>query len=522
MMKKNIFIIFLVFIVATLFSIAGCNKKEVPVLETNPVTDINATSAVCGGNIIYDGGETVLSRGVCWSTNTEPSIKDVKTSDGAGAGTFSSPVTNLKPATNYYIRAYATTSSGTGYGMVMSFKTLGDTPTITTQSATNVTASSVTLIAFINANYLTTNVSFEYGTSIAYGTIALAAQSSIEGNTISEVRANISGLTAGTTYHFRVKSENPLGVVYGIDMVFTTFGQAPAISNQEISNLQATSAIIGSKVNANYLLTTVTFEYGPTTSYGSSINASPNTFTGNSPTYVSAHLSGLNEGTTYHFRTVAINSLGASFGTDMIFIPSGPVPVADIEGNVYPVIVIGAQTWMAENLRTTKYNDNTDIPLVTDNSGWIALTTPGYCWYNNDMATFKNTYGGIYNFYAVNTGKLCPSGWHVPSDDEFTTLTNFLGGINVAGGKIKEAGTNHWTSPNTGATNESGFTALPGGQRDESANFIGLGLNGVWWTSTPYNSLKPWYRSLGSNVSTIFVGNGSLNIRGFSVRCLRN
>lgn len=117
---------------------------------------------------------------------------------------------------------------------------------------------------------------------------------------------------------------------------------------------------------------------------------------------------------------------------------------------------------------------------------------------------------------------LCPDGWHVPSDAEFTVLTEFLGGASIAGGKMKKTGTDHWSVPNTGATNESGFNALPGGQRDETAAFIGAGLNGVWWTSTPYNNLKPWYRSLGYNVSTVFAGNGSLNIRGFSIRCIRN
>ncbi|MBI5010148.1 MAG: fibrobacter succinogenes major paralogous domain-containing protein, partial [Bacteroidia bacterium] len=137
--------------------------------------------------------------------------------------------------------------------------------------------------------------------------------------------------------------------------------------------------------------------------------------------------------------------------------------VSDIDGNVYQTVTIGTQVWMKENLKTTKLNDGIALPNVIDNAAWAALTTTGYCWYNNDATTYKSTYGALYNWYAVNTGKLCPIGWHVPSDDEWTLLTTFRGGYSVAGGKLKETGTLHWTSPNTGATNETGFTALPGG-----------------------------------------------------------
>ena len=228
------------------------------------------------------------------------------------------------------------------------------------------------------------------------------------------------------------------------------------------------------------------------------------------------------EGTTYHFRIKGVNSLVTTYGDDKTFVASGPAPVIYIEGNVYSVIQIGTQIWMAENLKTTKYNDNSDIPNVTDNNTWIALSTPGFCWYNNDASTDKNTYGALYNWYAVNTGKLCPSGWHVTSDDEFTTFTNFLGDINYAGGKIKEAGTVHWSSPNTGATNESGFTALPAGYRDDAGGFSGINLYTLYWSSTAYNIYKPWYRSVGYMVSLISRSSGALNQRAFSIRCLKD
>jgi uncharacterized protein (TIGR02145 family) len=141
--------------------------------------------------------------------------------------------------------------------------------------------------------------------------------------------------------------------------------------------------------------------------------------------------------------------------------------VTDIDGNAYNIVTIGGQAWMKENLKVTKYKDGTTIPLVTATGAWVALTTPGYSFYNNSVT--GGVYGALYNWYTVNTGKLCPTGWHVPSTTEWTTLETFLGGASVAGGKLKETGTSKWFSPNTGATNETGFTALPGGAR----NYLG-------------------------------------------------
>jgi uncharacterized protein (TIGR02145 family) len=192
----------------------------------------------------------------------------------------------------------------------------------------------------------------------------------------------------------------------------------------------------------------------------------------------------------------------------------------DQDGNTYNTIKIGNQTWMAENLKTTKYNDGTAIPLITDSIAWVALTTPAYCWYNNDSAN-KNTYGALYNGYTVSTGKLCPSGWHVSTDVEWSTLVDFLGGESVSGGKLKEFGATHWSSPNSGATNETGFTALPGGSRYINGLFFTIKNLGYWWTSTESKTLNGWYRSMyyrNSAVSRSY--NNSTN--GFSVRCVRD
>jgi uncharacterized protein (TIGR02145 family) len=202
---------------------------------------------------------------------------------------------------------------------------------------------------------------------------------------------------------------------------------------------------------------------------------------------------------------------------------NNPTPsntVTDIDGNVYHTVTIGTQVWLAENLKTTRYNDGAPIPLVTDSTSWGNLTTPGYCWYNNDAATYKNPYGALYNWYTVNTGKLAPSGWHVPTDDEWTTLTTFLGGESVAGGKLKETGYIHWNNGNVGATNETGFTALPGGDRDYNGSFSRLGLYGTWQTSSLYGSTgKAWYLIMYGNQAGV-NHNSSNRVNGYSVRCV--
>jgi uncharacterized protein (TIGR02145 family) len=205
---------------------------------------------------------------------------------------------------------------------------------------------------------------------------------------------------------------------------------------------------------------------------------------------------------------------------------SGSGTIYDVDGNSYNTVTIGSQVWMAENLKTTKYSDGTSIPLVTDNSAWGALTTPGYCWYNNDEATYKDPYGALYNWYAMdaksNGGKnVCPIGWFVPYDAEWTILTLFLGGENIAGGKMKSSGTEYWQSPNTDGTNMSGFSGLPGGGRGINNYFYNIGNFGLWWNSSEYNTEQAWNRSL--HFSYGGIGKDYYSKRfGFSVRCTQN
>ncbi len=195
--------------------------------------------------------------------------------------------------------------------------------------------------------------------------------------------------------------------------------------------------------------------------------------------------------------------------------------VKDIDDNLYSSVTIGNQIWMAENLKTTKYNDGTPIPLVTDDKKWKGLKTPAYCWFNNDIEN-KDVYGALYNWYTVNTKKLCPNGWHVPTDSEWNVMITSLGDVNLAGNKLKEAGSAHWKNTLSYATNESGFTALPGGMRYDSGAFPLFGNSyAVWWTTTEYSATQAWNHGLYFTSSFAYRGY-DYKPSGFSVRCLKD
>lgn len=196
--------------------------------------------------------------------------------------------------------------------------------------------------------------------------------------------------------------------------------------------------------------------------------------------------------------------------------------VKDADGNEYSAITIGTQTWMKENLKTTKYNDGSTITNHGSDYEWMNTTSGAYAWYENDVAN-KSTYGALYNGYAVSTDRLCPSGWHVPSRDEWLVLINYLGGVDFAGGKLKETGTTHWLPPNTAATDEYGFKALPGGRRDNTASFALKQEQGWWWSSTDNATNTDYSSHVYMDFDEAGASYYSLEkTYGLSVRCLKD
>jgi uncharacterized protein (TIGR02145 family) len=248
----------------------------------------------------------------------------------------------------------------------------------------------------------------------------------------------------------------------------------------------------------------------------------------------SSRLTGLNPGTKYYVRAYITNDAGTAYGYQVSFSTlsaSQPVfnsyltygTVSDIDGNAYRTIQIGTQTWMAENLKTTRYNDGLPIPVITDNNEWGNRSDPAMCWYDNDPAVYKDLFGAYYNIYAVATEKLCPVGWHVPGKAEWSPMISLLGGQGIAGGKLKETGYIHWLSPNRSATNESGFTALPGGYRNFEFGQIGETAN--WWSTTSSYYWPDYYFDsyiLDFRNTIIYLSRITDYSDGLNIRCLKD
>ena len=296
----------------------------------------------------------------------------------------------------------------------------------------------------------------------------------------------------------------------------------PVLTTCAISNITQTTASCGGNITSDGDATVTASGVCWSTGQNPTIANSKTTDGTSSGSFTSA-ITGLTANTTYYVCAYATNSAGTGYGSAVSFTTqqgSGNT-VTDIDGNVYNTIVIGSQTWMVENLKTTKYRDGTAITNVTDNTAWSNLTAGAYCNYDN-LATNVSTYGRLYNWYAVSDSRnIAPTGWHIPTDAEWTTLTTSLGGESVASGKMKETGTTHWNSPNTGATNSCGFTGLPGGNRNQAGVFNYIKYFGSLWSATENDATTAWYRGLAYNNAA--VGRISISKKcGFSVRCIKN
>ncbi|HLN22176.1 MAG TPA: fibrobacter succinogenes major paralogous domain-containing protein [Bacteroidales bacterium] len=415
------------FVTATVFS--GCKNGSLPTITTNPVTNITMSSATSGGSITDDGGSEIITRGVCWSTEKEPTTNDQKTSDGTGSGDFISTITALSESTTYYVRAYAVNTEGTAYGQLQTF---------------NTTAAGMSAVVTSPVTSLTS-------TSVVAG-----------GNVTNDGGRNVS----------------ERGIVWSNT-------PAPTINNHRIPAGSGTG-----------VFTTT--------------------------------ISGLTDGTVYYIRSYATSILGTSYGNEIVFI----TPVTDIEGNVYKTTKIGNQVWMAENLRTTHYNDNSLIPQVKDSVQWAALTTPAYAWYRNNAAN-KPTNGALYTWYTVATGKLCPAGWHAPSNTEFETLELTVGvpadsisawGWRGRGTSIKLKDSISWLTGK--GNNSTGFSARASGYRAwANGQFRALGEITYFWSATddtPNNKpLVAWYRRIDGASQYIYKATTE-KTGGKSVRCIKN
>jgi uncharacterized protein (TIGR02145 family) len=538
------------------------------------------------------------------------------------------------------VRAYATNSAGTAYGSEISFTTTYVAPAASTTAATSVTSTTATLNGTVIANRLSTTITFEYGTTTTYGTSVNGVPGNAVGSANTAAKADITGLTPSTTYHYRIKAVSSAGTTYGDNQVFNTSAVALAtLSTATIVNIGASSATSGGSITSDgggtitkrgvcwstspnpVISDSFTDDGGGTgtysssltglqpnttyyvkayatniagTAYGNEISFTTSTVTPVIPTLTTSSatsitqttassggnitndggslvttsgvcwstsanptialstkttdgtasgtftstITGLIANTTYYVKAYATNSVGTAYGNQVTFTTT--IQVTDFDGNIYNTVQIGSQCWMKENLKTTHYADGTALVNgmgVGDISGDY---TTKYWFIYVDNPSNKDTYGLLYTWAAAMNGAsssdanpsevqgVCPTGWHLPSDAEWKQLEMHLGMSQAEadrkgwrgtdeGGKLKETGTTRWVSPNTGATNESGFSGLPGGYRYSAGPFFNIGYFGYWWSSLE----ETFYRDLNYNLTSIYRYDTSKDW-GFSVRCLRD
>jgi len=494
-----------------------------PTVTTTNVTNIAQTTATCGGNVTSDGGATVTARGVCWSTSTNPTTTSNHTTDGSGIGGYLSSLTGLTANTSYFVRAYATNSAGTSYANQKSFTTLPEvtSPSVTTAPATNITNSTATSGGTVTndggANVTARGVCWSTGVNPT-----ITDSHTNNGTGTGSFISQITGLLPNTFYRVRAYATNSAGTAYGNQQTFSTLVNPvlPTVSTAQTLNITTTTATSGGTVNSD--------GGSPVTTRGVCWSTSSNPTTASSHTtdgsgigtFVS-NLTGLTPNTVYYVRAYATNGVGTAYGNEVTFITQSSFVCGQIityEGKNYNTVQIGTQCWFKDNL-------NIGIRINAGQGSGDNGVIEKYCYSDNESNC--DVYGGMYQWnemmqYVTTEGAqgICPSGWHIPSDNEWTILTTFLGGETSAGGKMKETGTIHWTPPNTGATNESGFTGLPGGWLNIAA-FYYINNLGDWWSSTQFDSSNAWMRKLEYNSTNILKFSDHF-YHGVSVRCVNN
>ena len=395
-------------------------------------------------------------------------------------------------------------------------------PVLTTGQASEITINS----ALVSGNVTDDGGADVTARGICWGTASMPVlddEFKASGTGKGEFTCVVEELAPNTQYFARAYAENSVGIAYGNEVAFTTGTAAPTVTTGQVSGVTATSAVCGGTVTYN--------GGGLITEKGICWSTTPDpdlqdTFTSSSTgtETFSSTMTNLLPGTRYYAKAYVKNAGGTAYGEQIIF----NTKLADIEGTLYGVVYIGNQVWMSENLKTTKLNDNTIIPDVPDDSTWVHLSTPAYCWLLNDVQ-YRNVYGALYNWFTVETGKLCPSGWHVPTDDEYKVLEQTLGmasdQLNLLewrgtdqGAKMKS--TTGWAAGENG-TNASGFTALPGGYRwAKNGAFNGIGMITYFWSSE-LNETYGWYRRLDGQNSDVFRS-GTSKTGGKYIRCVKD
>jgi uncharacterized protein (TIGR02145 family) len=488
-----------------------------PTVDTDSIGSISGTGATFYGKVTSDGDTAVTAQWFKYGLSAS-SLTDSLAVSGV-VTPFSAVASGLANGTTYYVAAFAKNVKGTSPGDTLSFTTHAK-PTVDTDAATSVTSSAATLNATITATggAVVTATGFKYGTNAALTTPSDVAG----GGNSSPFTGSLTSLSPGTQYWAVGYATNSVGTSYGDTITFTTNAVAPTVDTGAATSVTETTATLNATITATggAVVTATGFKYGtdaglttPSDVAGGG-NSSP--FTGS--------LTGLTASTQYWAVGYATNSVGTSYGDTVTFTTSAPAgftcgtSTVTYHTHAYTTVLIGSQCWFKENLRNDNYKDGTAIPGNLTASAWSTTTSGAQTVYDEggaNQAANLAAYGRLYNAYAVsNAAGLCPTGWHVPTDAEWTALETQLGGPSVAGGKMKTAS---W-----GGDNSSGFTALPGGARNGSSDgvFNMLGDRGFWWSSSS-SGATVWSRYLYSAGPQVIRTDYSQTI-GFSVRCLQD
>ena len=311
-----------------------------PTVTTQAVSSLTTIGATLNGSINANNASTVVSFDYGLTTSYGTSVTATQSPVTSTTTTAVSAVlTGLVPNTTYHFRVKGVNTAGTTNGTDLTFTTTAAVPTATTSAATSITTTGATLNGSINTNNATTVVTFDYGTTTSYGTNVTATQSPVTGTTTTAVSAVLTGLVPNATYHFRVNGVNTAGTTNGTDLTFTTTAAVPTANTSAATLITSTGATLNGTINANNASTVVSFEYGLTTSYGTSVTATQSPVTGTTTTAVSAVLTGLVPNTTYHFRVKGVNTAGTTNGTDLTFTTDNATRLNNIEENslsIYP------------------------------------------------------------------------------------------------------------------------------------------------------------------------------------------
>ena len=418
------------------------SNDTAPVLSTLTVSAITDTTSVCGGNITNDGGSKILSQGVCYGLTTNPTLKDSVVLDKSGLTPFSCKLTHLKGGTTYYIRAYATNAKGTSYGNVVTFTT-----------------------------------------------------------------------------------PNPIGY--------------PVLSTNFVSMITTTSAVSGGVIASDggsaIISKGICWGKNPNPTLQDSVMTDATVLS----TFV-CQLNHLTPNTSYYIRSFATNIKGTSYGNQVSFTSLQVIlpptnTVTDIDGNIYKTVTIGTQTWMAENLRVTHYQNGEPIPNISDGTSWAGAKSGAWCLYNNLTNNDTITKNGLlYNWYAASDNRnIAPKGWHVALATEWDALHLYVSsnpGSSLSGAKSL-ASQNGWTSNTTTGTvgnnssinNSTGFNAIPGGYRSNDGTQMGYSGNDTrWWTSSAIDANGAWFIILFNDDQWGGHPGNFQKEYGFSVRCVKD